>query len=162
MKKVSILFFIVVFIFCCSKRRNTPLIDKVENFKISECQNNCGIDSVGVRKNEIIDNILRLKIGQIVNCAWEDGFLQKIEFRKDTLLIGLDRSADLDTLSIDTTMVKGEEVISLEIVKTYPIYDCDCFFYFELNISDVQRKPKFIRLHEGDGLSEKDYWDDLP
>jgi len=159
MKKILILLIDLFLILCCSKNNNSSLIDKVENFKVSECQSNYGIDSIGIRKNKIVDNVLYLKIGHIKNCAWEDGFLKSIKYKNDTLLIGLDRPFDIDTLMTDTAMVKGKQIINMSIEHTYPLYDCDCFFYFELSINEFTKIPKTVRLFEGEGINSYDYWD---
>ncbi len=46
----------------CSKRKQLPLIEKIERFKVSKCQNGCGIDSIGVRKNEIENGNLNVRL----------------------------------------------------------------------------------------------------
>jgi len=59
MKSFCCTLFILLF-YCCSIKNDLDLIDKVEHFKISECQNNCGIDSIGIRKATINNKKLKL------------------------------------------------------------------------------------------------------
>ncbi len=48
MKILIIILFLSLLIVNCSKRKQLPLIEKIEQFKVSKCQNGCGIDSIGV------------------------------------------------------------------------------------------------------------------
>ncbi len=143
--------FSVFLIVGCSNKKDTSLIEKIDDFKISECKINCGIDSIGIRKNEIKNGDLLVRLGYIVNCSWEQGSIKNINLKKDTLLIELDRPHEIDTVKIDS--------LTYEIVETYPLTDCECFFYFDLKIKEIIQRPNIIRISS---TFEKDkYWDML-
>lgn len=161
MRNLIIVFCIVAFLSSCTRKSRVPLVDRIEEFKISPCQDNCGIDSIGIRRNEVIDNVFYAKMGYIVNCAWEDGFLESITLRNDTLLIGIDRPAEIDTLKTEIIVVNGEQIITTEVKKTYPLYDCDCFFYFELSLKEISETPKIVRLFEVDAVNDNGFWDEI-
>ncbi len=138
MKILIIIFFLSFLIANCSKRKQLPLIEKIERFEVSECQNGCGIDSVGIRKNENKNGNLNVRLGYIANCSWRKAYLKNITEQNDTLLIELDRPHSID----------GE----------YPITTCHCFFYFNFVIKDYTNTPKTIRILE---LFENNkYWDE--
>jgi hypothetical protein len=120
----------------CSKQEKQPLIEKIEQFKVSECRTDCGLDSIGVRTYKV-KNSLKVKLGYVVNCSWKQAFLDNIKEKNDTIIIELDK-----------LNVNGE----------YPITDCNCFFYFEFLIKNFDKKPKAIRVAE---LFERNkYWDE--
>lgn len=152
MKKIILLFFLMISIIGCSKQKERSLFEKIENFNVSECKNNCGIDSIGIRRNEIKNGNLFIKLGYIVNCSWEEGFIDTISQKNDTLYIELDKPHD-----VDTTWVNANEY---KIIETYPIYDCDCFYFFNLTIKDMYKAPKVIRVSPT--YQKQKFWDLKP
>ena len=136
MKNLINIAIIVCLIFGCSRRKEQSLNQKIEQFRVSECRTDCGIDSVGVWTNKA-KNDLNVKLGYVVNCSWKQAFIKNIEKQNDTLIVELDKPN-----------VNGE----------YPITECDCFFFFEFIIKDYTKEPKDIRVAE---LFEKNkYWDE--
>lgn len=152
MKKLFFLFFLTISIIGCSKQKELPLFEKIKDFKVSECKNNCGIDSIGVRRNEIKNGHLFIKLGYIVNCSWEKGFVSHISQRHDTMYIELDRPHNIDTTQIDDN--------TYETVETYPIYDCDCFHFFNLTMNDMSKTPEVIRVSPT--YEKEKFWDLKP
>jgi len=131
--KLSVIFYLTI---SCSKQKEQPLNERVEQFQVSECRTDCGIDSIGVRTSKV-KNDLGVKLGYVVNCSWKQAFIKNIEEQNDTLIFELDRPNK-----------NGE----------YPITECDCFFFFEFIIKNYTKKPKTIRVAE---LFEKGkYWDE--
>ena len=122
--------------FSCSKKNKPPLNKRVDNFKISECKRNCGIDSIGFQTKRI-DNNLNVKLGYIVNCAWNEAFLKDIIETNDTLIVQFDKPND---------------------DGNYPITECNCFYFFEFTIKDYQKTPKSIRVAEL--FEEHKFWDE--
>ena len=151
MKESIIILFTTFLIVSCSKQNNISISEKVEFFEISECQTKCGIDSIGIRKNEIKSGDLFVKLGYIVNCSWQQGYLKNIIKRNDTLIIEIDRPHDIDTLRIDS--------LNYEITETYPLTDCDCFFYFDLKIKKITQVPKIVRISSA--FKKEKYWDEI-
>ena len=138
MRIFVIIFFLSFLIVGCSKRKELPLIEKIERFKVSDCQNDCGIDSVGIRKNTIQNGNLNVRLGYIVNCSWRKAYLKNITEQNDILLIELDKPQLID--------------------REYPITSCDCYFYFNFVLKDYTNIPKTIRVLE---LFENNkYWDE--
>lgn len=137
--RILIIYFLLSFLIInCSKQKQLPLIEKVEQFKVSECQNDCGIDSIGIRKNEIKNGNLNVKLGYIINCSWRKAYLKNITERNDTLFVELDQKV----------LIEGE----------YPITSCHCFFYFSFVIKDYNNTPKTIRVL--DLFENNKYWDE--
>ncbi|WP_299439363.1 hypothetical protein [uncultured Aquimarina sp.] len=146
---------ILLLIISCSKPREISLFERTENFKISECKKECGVDSIGIRLNKVKNGDLFVRLGYIVNCSWGNGYLKSVIDKNDTLLIKLDRPHDIDTLRIDTLK---NNVIEYEIEESYPLTDCDCFFYFDFTIKNFKKTPKLIRISEQ--FEENKYWDE--
>ncbi|WP_299261178.1 hypothetical protein [uncultured Aquimarina sp.] len=146
---------IILLIIGCSKRKQISLYERTENFKVSECREDCGIDSIGIRTNKISNGDLFVRLGYIVNCSWESGYLKSIINKNDTLLIELERPHDIDTLRIDTLKT---DIIEYEIEESYPLADCDCFFYFDFSIKNFRNVPKSIRI--SDQFKENKCWDE--
>ena len=120
----------------CSKQKEQPLNERVEQFRVSECRTDCGIDSIGVRTYNI-ENDLKVKLGYIVNCSWDRAFLKNITEINDTLIVELDMPSE-----------NGH----------YPITECDCFLFFDFVIRNYSKAPKAIRVAE---LFEANtYWDE--
>jgi hypothetical protein len=138
MKNLSKLIFYIFLIVGCSQREDIPLSERVDYFEISECKRDCGIDSIGIRKNEIKDNKLYARLGYIVNCSWEKGFLKNVTEKNDTLIIELDRAHSKE--------------------GKYPINSCDCFYYFDLVIKDYYKSPITIRIT--DLFDKGEFWDE--
>ncbi|WP_405570468.1 hypothetical protein [Winogradskyella sp. Asnod2-B02-A] len=136
MKNLISIVILVCLIIGCSGQKERPLNQKIEQFRVSECRTDCGIDSIGVRTYKA-KNDLKVKLGYVVNCSWDRAFLKNITERNDTLIVELDMPSE-----------NGG----------YPISECDCFFFFEFTIKDYANKPKAIRVAE---LFEKNkFWDE--
>ena len=118
---IAILFCLII---GCSGKKAKPLNQRIEQFRVSKCRTDCGIDSVGVWINKI-ENNLNVKLGYIVNCSWDRAFLKNITEINDTLIVEFDKPN-----------VNGE----------YPITECDCFFFFEFKIKNYAKEPKAIRV----------------
>jgi len=121
----------------CSKQKDIPLNKRVEQFQISECRADCGLDSLGIRTKKIENENLKVSLGYILNCSWEQAYFKNITEKNDTLIV------ELDMPNSD-----GE----------YPITSCDCFFYFDFVIRDYNKLPKAIRVV--DIFTENKYWDE--
>ncbi|MDG4715089.1 hypothetical protein [Winogradskyella marincola] len=123
--KNLILYSFILFLFIgCSKPKPQSLNKKIKEFQVSECQTNCGLDSIGV-KTAKVDNNLNVRIGYILNCSWSRAFFKNISEVNDTLIVEL-----------DLPNINGE----------YPITECDCFFYFNFKIVNYNKTPKAIRI----------------
>ncbi|NRR93371.1 hypothetical protein HSX10_17490 [Winogradskyella undariae] len=136
MKNLIIIALFVCLIIGCSEKKEQPLNQKIEQFRVSECRTDCGIDSIGVWTNNI-ENNLNVKLGYIVNCSWDSAFFKNITETNDTLIVEL-----------DMPNVNGE----------YPITECDCFFFFEFMIKNYNKEPKAIRVAELFGKNK--FWDE--
>lgn len=148
---------VLVLMTSCTQQKERSLLDQVSMFKISECQRQCGVDSVGIRKNEIKESKMLVRLGYIVNCSWEYGYLEDVTQRNDTLFLVLDRPHKTDTLKIDAT---ASDIISYQIVEEYSHTDCDCFFYIDLVLKDFPKALNTIRVKGPFG--DKGYWDERP
>ncbi|MEL6810375.1 MAG: hypothetical protein AAFP76_03450 [Bacteroidota bacterium] len=129
-----ILLFLVLANVSCSEPR-TPLIQRTSHFKISECKRDCDNEKIGVIHNSALNGQLKIRLGYIVNCSWQHGYLTDLQMRGDTLTLLLDRPHRIDIID-ETT----EEIL-------YPIADCDCFFYLDLHIKEVKKAPEVIRIN---------------
>lgn len=136
MKNLITLSIIVYLIIGCSKRKEPSLNKLIQQFRVSECRTDCGIDSIGVQTYKT-ENDLKVKLGYFVNCSWKKAFLKNITERNDTLIVELDKPN-----------VDGE----------YPITECDCFFFFEFMITNYANEPKAIRIAEL--FEQNKYWDE--
>ena len=151
--KISCQFFCtVLFIWGCTKPKS--LVERTKNFQISECKQDCGVDSIGVRLNKIKSGDLYVRLGHIVNCSWKQGYLKDMIYNSDTLVLELDRPHDIDTVRIDS--IKNN--IIYEIETSYTLTDCDCFFFFEFIVEDFETAPKSIRIL--DNFKNGKYWDE--
>ncbi|MEM9680573.1 MAG: hypothetical protein AAF901_09640 [Bacteroidota bacterium] len=136
MKNQILIITLSLLVFSCDKRKEQLLNQKVKYFQVSECRNDCGVDSIGFSTYIVGDN-LSVKLGYIVNCSWDGAFLKGIIERNDTLIVKLDRPNN-----------NGE----------YPITDCDCFYFFDFIIEEYTKKPEVVRVTD---LFEKDkFWDE--
>ncbi|MDH7913040.1 hypothetical protein [Winogradskyella sp. SYSU M77433] len=136
MKNILVILFIAIFVVSCKKQNIKPLNQRIENFKVSECRTNCGIDSIGVSTTKSKSDLF-VKFGYIVNCCWDQAVFKDIEEVNDTLIVEFDRPNQ-----------NGE----------YPICECDCFFYFTFTINNYTKKPKAIRVK--DIFTEHKFWDE--
>jgi len=139
MKTISKAGVILLLILSCSKPEEVSLYESVENFKISKCKKACSIDSVGIRLNKVKHGDLFVRLGYIVNCSWEGGYLKNVINKNDTLLIELDRPHNIDTLQIDSLKMDS---IEYHVETSYPMADCDCFFYFDFTLKNFNTIPK--------------------
>jgi len=147
MKRVSYISILLIIAFGCAQKKELTLLEGVEEFEVSECRDNCSIDSVGIRRNEVKDGNLYVRFGYFLNCSWEDAFIKEIVERNDTMFIHVDRPHEVDTTFISKAVDSSFDTIEeVEIVAVYPITDCDCFFFFDLKINDVEKSPKVIRV----------------
>ena len=96
------------------------------------------MDSIGIRKNEIINGNLHVKLGYIVNCSWDQGYLRNIKNRNDTLFIEVERLGMIDTTHIDSTKFIVEKYV--------PLTECSCFFFFDLQMEAFNKPPKSIKI----------------
>ncbi|WP_299335618.1 hypothetical protein [uncultured Psychroserpens sp.] len=158
MKTIMYSIGLLVLMCSCSEQKELALVEKVDGFKVSECRDNCSIDSVGIRRNEVKDGDLYIKFGYFLNCAWEDAFIKEVEERNDTMIIHMDRPHDVDTTLVNKSVDSDFDGIEdVEIVAVYPIYDCDCFFFFNMIIEDVVQAPKVIRI--APEVDRDKFWD---
>ena len=137
-KSSLVITFLICLILGCSRRNIIPLNNRVEQFQVSECRNDCSIDSIGIRTNKIENKNLKVSLGYILNCSWKQAFFKNIIEKNDTLIVELDRPHSEN----------GE----------YPITDCDCFFYFDFGIRDYHKIPKAIRVV--DIFTKDKFWDE--
>ena len=138
--------------FNCSQKKELTLLESVSGFTVSECRNNCSIDSVGIRRNEVDDGDLYLRFGYFLNCSWEEAYIDAIEERNDTMIIHVDRPFESDTV-----IVKSGDITTEEITYVYPETSCDCFFFFDVKIKAVENAPKVVRISQNVG--EVQFWD---
>ena len=104
------------------------------------------------------DGDLYIKFGYFLNCAWEDAFIKEVEEQNDTMIIRMDRPHDVDTTLVNKSVDSDFDGIEdVEIVAAYPIYDCDCFFFFNMKIEDVEQAPKVIRI--APEVDRDKFWD---
>lgn len=120
-----------LFILGCAKQKS--LVERTKNFQISECKQDCGVDSIGVRLNKIRNGDLHVSLGYILNCSWDDAYLENLTYERDTLIIELERQDDALT-------------------------SCFCFFYFDLIIEDFEIAPNAVRIV--DNFEEGKYFDE--
>lgn len=153
MKKLVYIFGLLMMLISCSQKKELTLLERVDDFTISECRDNCSIDSVGIRRNEIENNDLYLRFGYFLNCSWEEGYIETIERQNDTMIIHIDRPHE-----IDTVVVESGNIITEEITHEYPITSCDCFFFFNVKINAVEKPPKVIRVAQK--ADRVKFWDE--
>ena len=126
---------IVFLIANCSENREESLLERTKNFSISECRQDCGVDSIGVKKNKVLNGDLFVRLGYMANCSWGDGYLKDIKASNDTLYLLLDKIPEIDTVSIDTI---APDTIQILTTETYPLTSCDCFFFFDFSIKNYE------------------------
>ncbi|MBW1295023.1 hypothetical protein [Aquimarina litoralis] len=156
MKKVlkNSLYFLCIALFILGCTKPKSLLERTKNFQVSECKQDCGVDSMGVRLNKIRNGDLYVRLGHIVNCSWKQGYLRDMIYDSDTLVLELDRPHDIDTVRIDST----KNNVFYEIETSYTLADCDCFFFFEFTVEDFETTPKSIRIL--DNFKKGKYWDE--
>ena len=161
MKSIFAIVFAFLLVVSCSKKHKEPLINRVESFNISECQKDCGIDSIGIKQNEVLKNQLKLRFGYIVNCSWKsNGYLKDLILQNDTLVVKLHQKPEvrrtiIDTLRVDSLRTEIQEIEQQE----FPIYDCNCFLNFDLEVNRFHKKPRTVRVFS---ILDSTYWDTLP
>lgn len=150
--KYSVFILLLIGLVSCKQEPEVALKDRVYNFKVSECRADCGRDSIGVRENRIVGGDLKVRLGYVVNCSWDSAWVDNIERRNDSLFLRFDRAHTIDTISVD-----GDEVVT---EMQYVMTDCDCFYFFEFKLKDVETTPAVVRV---EATFEKfDYWDQRP
>ena len=92
-----------------------------------------------------------LKINEII--VENNEIISHQEIKKKLMFLYERNLFFLNMNNIKINLKEIDFIKSFEIKKIYPN---------KIKIRVFEKKPKFIRLHEGDGLSEKDFWDHLP
>lgn len=138
MKKYLLFIIGFNFIVSCAKQEKVPLNERVEEFRVSECRRDYGLDSIGILTKKIENKNLKVSLGYVLNCSWEQAYFKNITEKNDTLIVTLDRPHSED----------GQ----------YPLTSCDCFFYFDFVVRDYDKLPKAIRVV--DIFTEDKFWDE--
>ena len=109
---------------------------RIFDFQISDCKNECELDSGQVLTNDLVFDTLNVRVAHWMNCSWNQGYLEDINFKNDTLNILLDRP--YDDIEYDED---GNEM------KIYSMTDCNCIFFIDLKLEDIENKPKTILVN---------------
>jgi hypothetical protein len=118
------------------KKRDIGL--QTENFKdfsVSECQTDCTEPDGVVLKNSFNNGDLKVKLGDIRNCIWSEAFFESYEITGDTLRI-----------RIEYPYYVGRDDDNNEVLIQDEM-DCDCYFFFKLELENIESKPKHITLN---------------
>ena len=109
---------------------------RIYDFQISDCKHECELDSGQIVINDLTSDTLTAQVAHWMNCSWSEGYLENISFINDTLDILLDRPSE--AIEYDD---QGNEI------KMYSSTACNCIFFIDLELTEIENKPKTILVN---------------